>query len=130
MLRTLLCLLPRHTGYQALEPGETSYQAVFGKGAAFEGPKRPGSMTGKKLMDFKDGTSQSVLLAEMGEKGGVIWTKPDDFDFTKKDAEKILKKAGRNGIVNFGFADGSVRSVVLDQPWKEIRKLFTISGRD
>lgn len=113
-----------------LEEGMTSYQAVYGEGAAFDEPKRPGSLTGKKMADFKDGTSNSVMILEMGEKGGVVWTKPDDFDFTKKDAMKKLQKAGRNGFTQAGFADGRVQMMKLDRPWEEFKKLFTISAKD
>jgi uncharacterized protein (TIGR03067 family) len=82
------------------QPYTTYYQAFVGPGTAFEPNMR------LRLLDFPDGTSNTVLLVEAGE--AVPWTKPEDVPFDPK--KKDLPKLG--GLFPDGFhiamADGTV----------------------
>lgn len=77
----------------------TFYQVFTGKKTIFEGTR------GSRLVDIRDGTSNTILFVEAGE--AVPWTKPADLDF---DEKKPLPKLGGmfpDGF-NFARADGSV----------------------
>ena len=85
---------------QAFKDHESVFQAIVGKGTAFEKPglSFPAS--------FPDGTSNIILFVEA--KKGVPWTKPEDVPL---DDGKLLPKLG--GLTEGGFmaamCDGSVR---------------------
>lgn len=79
-------------------PHSTFYQVFTGKKTIFEGTR------GSRIVDIRDGTSNTILLIEAGES--VPWTKPADLAF---DEKKPLPKLG--GMFPDGFhfarADGS-----------------------
>jgi len=81
----------------------THYRAFVGNGAAFD------LIQGFKLIQFTDGTSNTLFAAEAAE--GVPWSKPDELEF---DPQKEMKKHLRfekNNVCMILFADGSVRAV-------------------
>jgi hypothetical protein len=78
----------------------TPYRCFFGNGAAFDRLK----MT--KLTDFRDGTSNTLMVAEAAES--VVWTKPDDLEFSPKKDMKELLRLSRDRITVL-YGDGSVR---------------------
>ena len=73
--------------------GKTRYVVVTGKGTLFDGDQ------GIKLTQIPDGTSNTILLLEVGEDRAVDWTKPDDMPF---NVEKPLEGLGE--IPDTGFA--------------------------
>lgn len=85
---------------QAFKDHEAVFQAIVGKGTAFE---KPGL---RFPADFPDGTSFIILFVEA--KKGVPWTKPEDVSLGDG---KLLPKLG--GLTENGFmavlCDGSVR---------------------
>jgi hypothetical protein len=101
--------------------GVTHYRAISGKGMAFE----PGRQL--RLIDFTDGTSNTIMVAESGEP--VAWMKPEDFTIPAKGPLPRIEVPGRPGQFNALFGDGSVRWInartVGDQT---LRALFTRSG--
>ena len=101
------------------EAGQTNYRAFVGGGAALDLKK------GVRIVDFTDGTSNTILVAESAET--VTWTKPEDFTY---DPKKPLPKLGglSNGGFSAAFADGSVR--FLRETIKEttLRGLITRAG--
>jgi hypothetical protein len=80
----------------------TSFQAVTGKGTAFEGKK------GRRLHDIKDGPEQTILVAEAERR--VPWTKPQDLVYGS-DRPLPPLAAGNPAIL---LADGQV--VMLPAP--------------
>jgi hypothetical protein len=90
----------------AAPAGQTYYQVFSTK----EGIFYPGSKT--RITDIVDGTSNTIMTIEGGEP--VIWTKPDDIQFTGKIDPKSLALPGKNGV-SIGMADGSVRWMDLSR---------------
>ncbi len=86
-------------GKSAGPPNTTHYQAIVGKGTAWELLSQLEGQFGRKGMrlqvDFPDGTTNTILVAEVAEP--VIWTKPDDVPFDGKQLPKF------GGVVRGGF---------------------------
>lgn len=99
----------------------TPYRVFTGPGTAFPGFKKD-----VRIPDFKDGTSNTVLVVEADEQ--VPWTKPDDFAFNPKGP--LPKLGGRPFLDRFhvAMADGSVRSMPADPNPAEFRGWITIAG--
>ena len=93
----------RHPKFDA--PGMTLYEAVVGKGFAFDGNE------GLKLAAFTDGTSNTVLVVEASPEKAVIWTKPDDFEPDDKNVLSGLGGLFAGGIFNCLFCDGHVEGI-------------------
>ncbi len=82
--------------------GKTNYLTVRGPRTAFSDGK------GVKLMDIKDGTSNTVMTVEVPDDKAVIWTKPDDFQYDEQSPGKGLIGMRPGGFLA-GMCDGSVR---------------------
>jgi hypothetical protein len=99
----------------------TSYFALTGKGASFEG------MEGLRFADFPDGLSNTFLVVE--SKKAVPWTKPDDIAI---DFDKKLPKFGgwypRSNGFNVLIGDGSVRFISHELDKETLKKLLTRNG--
>jgi len=87
------------------EPGKTVYQAVVGKGCAFE------ETEGTRLASFTDGTSQTILVVEAVPGKAVPWTKPEDWIPDDKNPMQDLGGLFAGDIVNVVFADGHVEAL-------------------
>jgi Protein of unknown function (DUF1559) len=103
-------------GVKTKEPFTSYYQVFLGKGAAFEGTR------GLRILDFLDGTSNTILVIEGGE--GVPWTKPAEISY---DATKPLPKIGAlfPDRIHAAFADGSVQTIRKDFKESAMRALIT-----
>ena len=100
-------------------PTETSYQAFAGKGAFFVG------MTGLRIADFTDGTSNTLMVAEAAKT--VPWSKPVDLPF---GPDKPLPKLGGvfPGGFNVSLCDGSVRFISDKISTETLKALITRIG--
>jgi hypothetical protein len=106
---------PRH--------GLTTYVVPVHKEFVFVGTKE-----GLRLpRDIPDGTSNTVLVLDVGDEAGVIWTKPEDRVVDKKDPWKGLL-GHFPGFVLAGMADGTVRRVPKSAKASTVWALFTRAG--
>ena len=123
--RQLIPLMP--TFYQnpsaPPQPGKTPYLAVCGEGLAFGGTQ------GRKMAEFRDGMSYTILVVEADPDHAVIWTKPDDW---QSDLRNPLAGLGNAHPSRFNvlFADGSVRALAKSIDAKLFRSLLTIAGEE
>lgn len=98
---------------------ETHYQALVGKGAAFD------LIRGAKFQDFTDGLSNTVWVATAA--AAVPWTKPDDIAFDPQ-ADMTRKLRFHGGVCPVGFADGSVRALSRSISPKTLAAAITRAG--
>ena len=82
--------------------GRTIFQVPVGVGTAFPPDGRAVKFPG----DFKDGTSNTVLLIVADDERAVVWTKPDDLSFDVKTPRTGLRTSPYNEIL-VSMADGS-----------------------
>jgi serine/threonine protein kinase len=129
--RKLLALMPKTfeaPGVKTREPHSTFYQVFVGWQTAFQPGWRPGvGMAGQRMLDFTDGTSNTILIAEAAE--AVPWTKPVDMPYFPSAQ---LPKLG--GVFKDGFhvalADASVVFVSRTVSEKTLRAAITRNAGD
>jgi hypothetical protein len=103
-----------------IPPHHTICHVFTGPGTAFEGPQ------GHKLsIDFPDGRSNTILIAEAGKP--VPWTKPENLVYDPSGPLPELR-----GVFDDRFraalADGSVRDFRNDLPEAALRAFITRNG--
>lgn len=98
---------------------ETHYQALVGKGAAFE------LLKGPKLQEFADGTSNTLVVATAATP--VPWSKPDDIAFDPA-ADMTTKLGYFQGVAHAARGDGSVTALPKSIDRKTLAALITRSG--
>jgi len=119
--RTLIDKMPaiyRSPGCRLPEQGRTSYVAPVGRDTVFAGRE------GMALDQIKDGTSNTILVVEVGDPQAVIWTAPEDLPFDPEQPAKGLGGPFKGGFLAV-FCDGSVQFLPLPQDAKNLRSLFT-----
>jgi len=120
--KKLLAQMPKTyaaPGVKTKTPHTTFYRVFVGPGTAFEGKE------GRALLDFTDGTSNTLLAVESGK--AVPWTKPEELPYA---AKKALPKLGGifGGNFNILIADGSVRFVRRGFNERVFRDILTRNG--
>ena len=112
--------------YQASAPrlaeeGRTAIVVPAGPGTAFRGK------TGLKLMDVRDGTSNTILAVEVEEERAVVWTKPEDLTIDPKNPLRGLRRHDNKAFMAL-FFDGSLRMLPVSIKVKTLAALFTPDG--
>jgi hypothetical protein len=101
-------------------PDHTHYQVFVGNNAAFD--KR----SGRSIVDFLDGTSNTILII-VADKA-VPWTKPEDVDFdSNKPMLPLLSRHFRSGYL-VALVDGSVRVVPSSVSENTLKAAITRNG--
>ena len=112
--------------------GITSYVAAAGPGMFFDAPEPiPGTaMIGVPLSAIHDGTSNTILVLELGRNNGVPWTSPQEVTVDIDEAIDVLREAQVNhaGLRMTLFGDGSVRTVTQQIDAKTLRALLSRDG--
>ncbi|WP_422928228.1 DUF1559 domain-containing protein [Singulisphaera sp. PoT] len=106
------------------EKGLTNYVG-FKSNASFFHPTE-----GTKIIDFTDGTSNTMAVVETREE--VPWTKPDDLAFDPEaqlaPGELLGASSAHPGGFNVLFADGSVRFIKMSINPQVFKALITKAG--
>jgi hypothetical protein len=112
--------------------GITSFVAAAGPGMFFDAPEPiPGTaMIGVPLSAIHDGTSNTILVFELGRNNGVPWTSPQEMTVDIDEAIDVFREAQTNhfNLRMTLFGDGSVRTVAQQIDAKTLRALFTRDG--
>ncbi|MBM4090555.1 MAG: DUF1559 domain-containing protein [Planctomycetes bacterium] len=108
-------------GSKAVGEGKTNYLAVVGDQYAFAKEK------GRRIAEFPDGTSNTIMVVEVSDERAVPWTKPEDFTPDEKDpsAGLIGLRAGRFLAC---LTDGSVQAIPGGLDAATYKALFTRAG--
>ncbi len=107
------------------DAGKTTYLVPVGKETAF--PPGPKGLHLPK--DFKDGTSNTILVVDADDEHAVIWTKPDDLKYDAKNPFAGLVGHHRNGFM-VALGDGSARPISTKVSKETLRAAFTPAGND
>ena len=107
--------------------GKTTFLAPIYKDAQGICAVFTGDKTGIAIQNIPDGTSNTVMLADVDDDAAVIWTKPDDLKLDPKNPHKSL--SARHGErYLFAFADGSVHAITKKVNKDTLWAIFTANG--
>ena len=84
--------------------GKTNYVGLNHEKAIFDGG------AGARLRDILDGTSNTIMIVEADDDHAVIWTKPDDLDFSEEKPHDGLGGLRKDGFL-VAFCDGAVQFI-------------------
>jgi hypothetical protein len=122
--KKLIPLMPKvysAPGSRKSAEGKTNYLAVVGDAYALAADKK------RRIVQFTDGTSNTILVVEASDERAVPWTKPDDF--TPDKSKPITGLVGlRHGVFLALGADGAVHVVPTGIDAATLHGLFTRAG--
>lgn len=105
------------------QPGHTPYLVPMGAGTALSAREETA------YREFKDGTSDTILVVEADRAHEAVWTRPADFEYDDQRPSAGLVDA-RLGGLSVLFADGKVRFLKQDLAADTLRALFTRAGHE
>lgn len=122
----------------------TGYAAIYGPGAVFEGGQDPAQgypdaaephkvfTSGIRASDITDGTSNTIVVGEVGPGVKIPWSAPDDVAASNFAAlgDPAAFASRVPGYASFLFADGSVRFLQDDVDPTDIAHMATRAGGD
>jgi prepilin-type processing-associated H-X9-DG protein len=108
-------------GDRRASEGKTCYLVPHGERTILAGKQ------GGRLQDDFDGTTRTMMAAEIGDDAAVIWSKPDDWQIGGiVDFKPLL--GYHPGWTNILFADGSLRFVKQTISRAMLKALLTRDG--
>ncbi len=81
----------------------------------------------EEYRDITDGTSNTLMVAEVAPEHAVFWTKPDDWEVDLEEPLAKLRTDKREGFVT-GYYDGSARFEPFDIDPGLLKKMITKNG--
>jgi hypothetical protein len=102
----------------------TSFAAALGPDCVFRGSDPV------TIKDISDGTSGTIMIGELTD-AEIPWTKPEDIDIQTRPriGDPLgFSGSGRDGIVQFLMADGSVAKFHPSTPQSKIDARYTRNG--
>ncbi len=103
--------------------GKTHYLGVKGDGLAFDGSEK-----GRRIANFRDGTSNTIMILQVNNQRAATWTQPDDWELDPKNTLKGLAGSMHPGIFLAGFADAHVTFIEEKIDPKVFKHMLTIAG--
>jgi hypothetical protein len=103
--------------------GKTDYLLPTGKSAMFAGTSGP------KIVEIRDGLSNTMMIVAADAAHAVEWTRPDDLKIDPKQPLTGLTGVHPGGFLA-AFADGSVRFILDKTEPETLRAMFTPAGRE
>lgn len=102
----------------------TIYIALVGEDRAFHSEKV------RELVDFKDSSSNTAMVAEVSLDQALHWMSPFDDQVSVFTNLDDASQIAHMGLIHVLFADGSVRTISCDTPEEKFRQMSTIDGGD
>jgi hypothetical protein len=125
--KKLIPLMPATFRSPAQKAGDGKTTCLAPRGAT--GPKGEVKygVLGVPIKEVTDGTSNTIMVVEVGDEAAVEWTKPADLDVDVKQPLKGLLGHYENGFLA-AFADGSVRFISGKVTPQTLNAAFTRNG--
>lgn len=82
---------------------------------------------GDQLRQFTDGTSRTILIAEVAPEHAEFWTKPADWEVDLADTMAMLRTDRRKGFVT-AWADGHAKYLPFTIEPSLLKKMITKAG--
>lgn len=104
----------------AVQPFHTMYAAPVGEQTIFGGEKLI------RFQSITDGTSNTVMFIELAPEHAIAWTSPEEYRYDPENP--AAKLYSRDGKTLAAYADGSVRTLRLDNSPEAWNAVFTMNG--
>jgi Protein of unknown function (DUF1559) len=105
---------------ESSKPFHTTYVAPIGERTVFGQDK---------IVDFQhvtDGTSNTVIFVELKPEHAIPWTSPEEYRFDPANPAAKLRSV--NGRVSTAYMDGSVRTILQNEPASVWNAVFSRNG--